>query len=297
MAETARRDDLARPRPLLVVGAPRSGTTLLGAYLSSSPDVLALGEYGGFHLAHNIAPSSIGALPGPFRERYLAELACHAQLFADGLATEQECSWYCDATPWNIFAAEQLGKQLEDAVFVLMLRHYSGTVQSLRRSFAGGFTWAGVSWADSAAVWRDCYSAVDRLPGDRTIPVSYDALASDPGPTLAVLRLRLEEHGFDTSKLDLRELTISHAPPVGLGPRPTIGVLTGEHVGLRQISSFDPDSWSGDIQRVVWPVVKDVHRGLQSLFEGVYRCPPAPQRLLAHDEVDGLVRLDLDGSW
>src|ERR1700683_2016969 len=133
-------------RALFVVGAPRSGTTLIGNYLASDPSVLNLGEYGGFHLAHNVAPAALGAIPGSFRDPYLRDLVTHAQWFAEGLAMAHEKDWYCDTTPWNILAADRIPADIPDALFVLMLRHYSGTVQSLRRSFESGFGWAGATW-------------------------------------------------------------------------------------------------------------------------------------------------------
>lgn len=285
------------PRALIVLGAPRSGTTLLGNYLGSGPGVLNLGEYGGFHLAHNIARSTIGAIPGPFREPYLTELAAHARGFAERLASEQRCGWYCDATPWNINAAGALSEQLPDAVFVLTLRHYSGTVQSLRRSHAGGFAWAGATWAESAALWARCYSVTNALPPERTIAVAFEALAAEPGSTLSIVRTRLQEQGFDCSALDSRQLAISHAPPLRSGSRPTIGILRAGEIELQPIPSFDPDRWSGDIHRIVWPAVRDVHRELQQQFKGIYRSPPRPSGLRAHDDVDGSIPFGLGNDW
>ncbi len=59
-------------RALFVLGSPRSGTTLIGSYLASGARVLDLGEYGGFHLAHTVAPATLGAMPGSHRAEYLA---------------------------------------------------------------------------------------------------------------------------------------------------------------------------------------------------------------------------------
>lgn len=284
-------------RALIVLGAPRSGTTLVGNYLGSGPGVLNLGEYGGFHLAHNIARSTIGAIPGPFREAYLAGLAVHARGFAERLASEHRCGWYCDTTPWNILAAKALSEQIPDALFVLMLRHYSGAVQSLRRSFAGGFAWAGATWADSAELWARCYSVAGVLPRERTVVVGFEALTAEPGSTLSVLRTRLEEAGFDCSALDPMQLAISHAPPLGPGSRPTIGTLRNGEIELHPIRSFDPDRWSGDIHRMVWPVVCDVHRELQRQFAGLYLAPPRPSGLRVHDDVGGSVPFELGDDW
>jgi hypothetical protein len=285
-----------KPRGLFVVGAPRSGTTLVGNYLGSSPETLHLGEYGGFHLAYNIAPASLGAMPGTFRDAYLEDLRTHAAWFAEGLATADGDRWYCDATPFNLAAMGRIAADLPDALFVVMLRHYAGCIQSLRRSYDSGFTWAGRTWADSAEVWAASYRSVFDLPPERTVLVSYEAVTAQPEPTLEALRGTLGTLGYPTGALDLDELAVSHAPPRS-GPRPTIGVVEDGEVRLHPIPSFDPGRWSGDIHRMVWPVVQDVHRKLREAFPSVYAAPPPPRRLWVHHDIEGLVDSDLGDTW
>ena len=222
-------DSPAGARALFVVGSPRSGTTLIGSYLASGAHVLDLGEYGGFHLAHTVAPATLGAMPGSYRAQYLGDLVDHARRFAEEVTSSQGREWYCDTTPWNLLVADRLAAQLPDALFVLMLRHFAGTVQSLRRSFESGFTWAGETWADSARIWAHFYSSVGRVPADRTVAVSYDALTYEPETVLDLLRAWLDEQGYPTDDLDSGQLAVSHAPPSS-GPRPTIGAL-GERRG------------------------------------------------------------------
>jgi hypothetical protein len=234
-------------------------------------------------------------MPGPFRDAYLVDLRLHAGRFAESLAADSGHAWFCDATPWNLLSAGSLAQDNPDALFVLCLRHYAGTVQSLRRSFESGFTWAGATWADSARIWASLYRHVGELPLDRVVPVSFDALTSDPGPTLGMLRLRLADAGFDTDNLDERVLAVSHAPPAS-GPRRTIGVIEGDAVRLHSMSSFDASAWSGDIQRMVWPAVQEVHLDLQQRYEGLYRAPPPPSGLSVHHETHGLVPVVLD-AW
>ena len=285
----------APPRGLFVLGAPRSGTTVLGSYLASGPSCLDLGEYGGFHAAYTVVPGALGRIPGSYRDPYLADLRLHARKFAEDQTAASTMTWFCDATPWNLLAASALAEDLPEALFVLCLRHYAGTVQSLRRSYESGFAWAGEAWAESAAVWASLYRHVGELPTDRVVPVSFDALAAEPGPTLGLLRLRLGELGFDVDGLDEGVLAVSHAPPSS-GPRPTIGVVEGDEVRLRPVTSFEGASWSGDIQRMVWPEVRDVHLDLQQRYEGVYRSPPRPASLKVHHETHGLVPVLLD-AW
>jgi len=289
-------ESVADARALFVLGAPRSGTTLIGNYLASGPSVLNLGEYGGFHLAHNVAPASLGAIPGSFRDPYLRDLVTHAQWFAEGLTAAHGKDWYCDTTPWNILAADRIAADIPDALFVLMLRHYSGTIQSLRRSFESGFGWAGATWADSAGVWAGAYQAAVALPAERTLAVSYEGLCADPAATLDLINRWMEQHGYPTDGLDVGQLTISHAPPSS-GPRPTVAVRVDDAVELRPIASFDPLCWSGDIHRMVWPVVEDVHRRLSAQFASTYVRPSPPPRMWIHHDVYGLVPAELDGNW
>jgi Sulfotransferase family len=286
----------AGPRALFVLGSPRSGTTLIGSYLASGQEVLDLGEYGGFHLAHNIAPATLGAIPGNYREQYLGDLVDHARRFAEDLAGSQGRKWYCDTTPWNLLVADRLAVELPDALFVLMLRHYSGAVQSLRRSFESGFAWAGQTWAESARIWAHVYASVERVPADRTVAVSYEALTDDPETVLGLLRAWLDEHGFPVDDLDASELAVSHAPPSS-GPRPTIATRGVDGVELRSISSFDPDQWSDEIHRTVWPFVESVHRDLAARFPSVYVWPMPPAWLSLDVELGQPERLGAELAW
>jgi Sulfotransferase family len=284
----SRPSTLGPPRALFVLGAPRSGTTLIGNYLGSAPRVTNLAEYGGFYVAHSIVPSVITRLPGFEHEDYLAEVKQHALAFAEGVAAAHGSSWYCDSTPWNLEIAAELARVLPDALFVLMLRHYSGTILSLRP-----LPWAGDSWEGVARLWAEINSRTAALPEDRLITVGYEALVEEPERTLPLLLAAAESHGFDTAELDARMLTLSHAAVVGR-PRPTIGVIDGDMVRLQPIPSLDTERWSGDIHQRVWPLVKDMHHELLRRFPGVYRCPPAPA-MRVHDDVGGLLPYEPEG--
>ncbi len=277
----------ARPRALFVLGVPRSGTTLVGNYLGSAAGVLNLAEYGGFYVAHSVAPAVIQRIPGYYHAEYLAEIRAHARSFAERLARQEDCAWYVDHTPWNLEVAASLAVDPPDALFVLMLRHYAGTILSLRR-----FPWAGDSWEANAELWVSLCDRIIDLPADRLVAVGYDALAAEPEATLGALRAALAKHGFESSALDDGMLGISHAAIIG-EPRPVIrvqhedGDSAGES-GLRSIRSLDAERWSGDIHARIWPIVRDMHFELLRRFPGVYQCPPEPSSLSVHDDVLGL---------
>ncbi len=280
-------------RPLLVLGAPRSGTTLVGRYLASAGGVLDLGEFGGFYAAGSVVPSVIGKYPGPFRDRYLEDLGRHAREFAESAAAGAGCGWYCDCTPWNLACAELLADLLPEAVFVLTLRHYAGVVQSLRRSYANGFLWAGASFEEGGRLWAAMYSHVPELPPERTVVFDYDALGDDPAATLRRLRDDVAAFGLDTSNVDPGVLAISHA--TSPGRRPTVGVIEHGDVRLGAFPTVDLGAWSGDIHAVVWPAVREVHADLLARYPGAYLLPPPPAGLGRHDEISGLVPFEMEG--
>ena len=68
-------------RPLLVVGSPRSGATLIGALLGSGPRVVNIGEYFGYYFCHRVALSEIGGVPTVEGTKYLAERQRYAHDF------------------------------------------------------------------------------------------------------------------------------------------------------------------------------------------------------------------------
>jgi Sulfotransferase family len=290
-ARTGRSASAGPPRGLFVLGVPRSGTTLIGNYLGSSPDVMNLAEYGGFYVVHSVIPAVIKRIPGFHHDAYLAEIREHARTFAERLAREHRCAWYLDHMPWNLEVAGELATDPPESLFVLMLRHYSGNILSLHR-----FPWGGDTWEDTARLWVTLSSLIVELPADRLIPVGYDALAREPGETLASLRSTLESHGFDTRHLDDRLLAVSHAAVVG-EPHPVVGVVdNGQVRSLQSIGSFDSRRWSGDIHARVWPIVRDMHFELLRRFPGVYQSPPAPRSLTVHDDARGLIPYELE-AW
>jgi len=281
----------ARPRALFVLGCPRSGTTLIGNFLGSSAQVLNLAEYGGFYVAHSMAPAVIKRLPGFHHDAYLAELRQHARLFAERLARASGCSWYLDHTPWNLEIAPELTPDVTNALYVLMLRHYAGAILSMHQ-----LPWFGETWEDSARLWANMCSRIIDLPADRLITVGYDALAAQPEPTLAGLIAALDACGYPVHDLDARMLAVSHAARVGQ-PRPVIGVReNGRGFRFQSIRSLDAERWSGDIHERIWPIVRDTHFELLRRFPGVYRCPPRPDSLKRHDDATGVASYEL-GFW
>jgi hypothetical protein len=259
-----------RARALFVLGVPRSGTTVMGNYLGSHPDVLGLAEYAAFYVAHSIAPRYVMRMPGRQHEEFLAAVTGLAASNAAGAALEAGRSWYCDATPWNLEVAAALASSLPDAVFILMLRHFAGTVLSLHQ-----FGWAGSTWQDAAYRWAGLNACITQLPAERTVVISYDALAEQPLETLGSVHDALRAIGLDPGGLDAMQFTASHAALVGR-PRPTIAQSVDGTLVFSPISSVDPDRWTPEVHAQVWPVVAEMHQALAEQFPNVYISPPRP---------------------
>ncbi|MGB6061185.1 MAG: sulfotransferase, partial [Candidatus Aquilonibacter sp.] len=128
---------------LFILGPPRSGTTVVGNFVASHAQCYNLGEYYGFYLALRQAPQLMHRMPSTVLSEYLSHLFVGTLNFADACRDSAGAAMWCDQTPFNLQIARELVERLPDAVFLLMLRHYRGVIQSLRRSYATGYRWAG----------------------------------------------------------------------------------------------------------------------------------------------------------
>jgi len=259
--------------PIFVVGSPRSGTTLIGHYVGSHPSVCYLGEYAGFFFSHYIAVREYFRVPTPYKEQYIHELQEHAKLFASKVALKQACLFYCDSTPWNLMIARQLVDRLPNAVFILTLRHYSGVLQSLERSYESGYEWAGATWSERAALWHRFYSNTRHLPRERVFALSYDGLCADPEGVIASLNTTLEKWGLSVSEFDRGQFVKSHATS-STHQRPTIGVRSKAGVvSFVSVPSIDSQRWDKAIEEEILPIVENTDNLLRRLFPDVYVKP------------------------
>ncbi|MEC0665837.1 sulfotransferase [Priestia flexa] len=258
-------------QPIFVLGSTRSGTTLIGNYVGSSPDVCDLGEYFSFYFSYDFLVEEHRRIPSYFKTQYLQSLQEHAASFANSITIQHGLSRYCDSTPWNLMVAKQLADKFPNAIFILCLRHYSGVIQSYERSFKDGYLWAGENFKERAELYSKFYSNVSYLPKETTIPISYDALCLNPKETIAQLTDKLNELGI--KGFDEKSLTISHATNV-LHQRPTIAKFdVNNNIQFSSISSYDSNLWNEDIEKIVYPVVEETDQLLHSLFPEVYQKP------------------------
>ncbi len=263
-------------RPIFVLGAPRSGTTMIGNYIGSGRSVLNVGEYRAFYVTQALVPEALeGGISPPEwfvdRARYLQEVQGHAKSFIEKIAREKGCRSYCDATPRNIHVGRKLAALLPSALFILTLRHYTGVLQSLARH---DFEWIEPkTWPARAQVWVSSYNSAAFLPRDRTIPFSYDRLCADPAETIDRFNKRLQAAGVDVSELDSAVFARSHATRPG-DQRPTVSVRTGEgNWQLQPIPSYDRAAWTDHIQAQVTPLVASTDDLLGLMYPDTYSAP------------------------
>jgi hypothetical protein len=286
------RADPKRPvRAIFVLGSPRTGTTMLGNYLGSAASVCNTGEYRALYLAYGALPFQLGGQLGgqvgglvltppgweAAQTRYAHEVQRHAVEFVTRTAREMGKSSFCDSSPRNLLIAGKLAELFPDALFVLALRHYSGTIQSLLRLGSirllpgnePGIDWFNPTAVAAAAVWSRHYQSAAALPPERTVAFGYDAFCAEPAPVLARFKVALAEHGFPVDELDDSVFAVSHATLPGQA-RVTVGTA---RTGLAPIPSYDAESWTALLEADVRPVVQVTDEVLRLSYPDDYREP------------------------
>jgi len=275
-------------RPIFVVGSPRSGTTMIGNYIGTAPSVLNAGEYRALQIAYGTLSSQLtGALAGlvppewePHRDQYVREAQRHATEFIVRVADSEGRTAFCDSTPRNLLIAKQLAEVFPHALFILTIRHYSGTIQSLIRlgiikvlhDFEEGRDPLDATAAAAGALWSRHYSSAPELPADRTIVFGYDRFCAEPETTLERFKSSLADMDFPVRELDDGAFTESHAKAPGTN-RATVGQRSAEGTRLASIPSFDAAGWTGFMEYHVRPAVAVVDEDLRSWYPDDYREP------------------------
>jgi len=262
---------MAPPRPIFVVGCPRSGTTVTGALIGTFPQVANLGEYAAFYFTRVIAEKEYRGVPTPCKADWLEALSKLAFEFAESTARQAQKRFFLDSTPWNTRIIANLAEEFSDAVFVLVLRHYRGVVQSLARSYCQGWRWCGRTLEERAALWAEMYGHCEELPTDRTVALGFDQLCEAPQQTLRTFLAALETKGVSSQGHELAVLAQSHAT---VAARETIAHLNGDgRIVLQRRSSFDPKDWPEDYEARIDRIVREVDEMLARRFPQHYIAP------------------------
>lgn len=184
----------AGPGPLLVVGVPRSGTSLIEQMLSCHPDIggagelafwrlqaVALGERWGlpagevwYHHLDRLTGEDLDAMAAGYRE----ELAAHGP----------QAAVVCDKMPHNIFQLPLAALALPGTVVVHAVRDPLDTGWScFRQNFTDGLAWS--TRLESIAMYlhaeRELMAHWKQALEVPIITVAYEDLTADPEAALA----------------------------------------------------------------------------------------------------------------
>jgi len=250
-------------RPVFVLGSPRSGTTLLGSYVASHPDCADLGEFFGFYSTLSSIPRMMERIDSPVKYEYLSALVQCTLRFANDVAESSGKRFWCDQTPFNLLAIRDILSLVPGALFILTLRHYSGAVQSLQRSFNDGYRWAGATIEESAAVWARFYAHARALDDSSTIVVSFDRLCANPRFEIGRLRDALCERLSVHAEFNEDVLARSHAT---FAARQTAARVSADGFEFTPVQSVDHVAWTDECDARCMPHVLDVDRYLRTRF-------------------------------
>lgn len=132
---------------IFLVGAPRSGTTILQSLLAAHPEVISFPESKFFH--YLLYDQFAGKLPGRMEAFFRDEIQrpellqgfddsqtveAKASWFVrvlDGLAAEQKKSIWLEKTPEHIYFIDDIERFLPDAKFIHILRNGMDTIASM----------------------------------------------------------------------------------------------------------------------------------------------------------------------
>ncbi len=189
--------------PIFIVGAPRSGTTLLRNLLNRHPRLAICGETRFYHYVY-MRRRSFGDLANPTRRlrliaEYLsteraerlgmrmAELRARLERYAVGYrefftcllefyAESQGKPRYGEKTPHHALFAETLCEWYPGATILHLVRDPRDVVASLQR-----MPWAANSIVANAGIWKECNLAAARSSHRTTyLLIRYEQLVSDP---------------------------------------------------------------------------------------------------------------------
>jgi hypothetical protein len=175
-----------KARPVVILGAARSGTTWLHRMLSAHPDVAGT-ETGETWLFPDIAPlwtPDLGAVAG---EDHLAAALrdfCDTLLAAMRDRARPGAAYVCEKTPATVWRLPMMARLYPDAYYVHVVRDGRDAALSMAESgFADGdLAAAARTWVDAVARVR---GGASELPNFREI--RYEDLLAEPARLVAEL--------------------------------------------------------------------------------------------------------------
>lgn len=173
-----------RATPILIVGMPRSGSTLAAKLLSRYPEVCNRGEmpWLGTLMQHP-------AMAGTPRLETLREAATlyEAHLLRDGSSAQ----WFIDKQPFNFRYIDKFLAMFPHARIIHCMRSPRDVALSLwTQSFSDDILGFACDFSDIGVVMQDCHRLMARwttLYPDSIRELHYEALVNDPADTIAKL--------------------------------------------------------------------------------------------------------------
>lgn len=202
-------------QPIFVIGAPRSGTTMMGSLVGSKKDVCQLGEYMAFFVIGHYLSAIFSDERTTYRSDLVSHMLGYAHTYATRKADEDNCSSYVDDTPLNALIIPELEKLPTSPLYICMVRSIPGVVQSLKSSFKSGREWAGRNEEERVSLWEKFYAACNQLPSDRTLFVSYEDFVLNPIENIENINSFLEHHNAGCGSMDISVLGKVHAKGKG----------------------------------------------------------------------------------
>lgn len=170
--------EVAGPRPIFVVGMPRSGTTLIEGVLGAHSRVLACGERMALRQVMRDYLAQAQGVPGIPRR----ELQRLAQLYFQGLPDLRGADHITDKNPWNFDAIGLILSLFPQAHIVHVRRNPVETGLSIFRNeftkfqpFTQRLDHIGHYYGEYARLMKHW----ERLAGDRLTTVQYESFAAD----------------------------------------------------------------------------------------------------------------------
>lgn len=182
-------------QPIFLVGAERSGTTLLRLMLLSHPKIAWCHEFE--YVVDRISESG----DWPNLDEYYEWLASHRIFLATGFEIDRSLTYPQLMNSFLVQKRDRENKPLigatvhrhfdrllsiwPDARFIHILRDGRDVANSCIRMGWAGNLWTGVErWIEAECLWE---KLSDRIPVERRVEITYETLISEPLKTLAGL--------------------------------------------------------------------------------------------------------------
>ncbi len=196
-----------QPRPLFILGMPRTGSTLIDRILSSHSLVTSMGELGCFKESMKVV-TGFGGGDGfhthfyQQSERVIDFAALGASYINSASPTDFSGRYFTDKYPMNFMDLGLIAEALPHARFIHTIRNPMDTVfGNFKQLFTLGFYHYSYTLQECAEYYVQYQTLMrywhDRLPG-KILDVHYEDLVNDTGPQvrhiLGFLNLEWEEN-------------------------------------------------------------------------------------------------------